>query len=171
MKGLLGSFHLQLSDLVRSTEIPGVQIAGNDIDFDTQKLLPAPHIRGQITSIRVAVPDIEIIYGNTINDEATLSQWHNFFRLDGGTLDFGKLTMRNTDLTMIDAEDEPWFDLDLVHYQAQLVNGYIRMTPQAGLEIFMPGSNVKAPGISKNVTLPWLKDRNRALPPDVPLKR
>jgi hypothetical protein len=41
-------------------------------------------------------------------------------------LDFGKLTMRHVDLTMIDASQDPWFDLDLVNYQAQLVNGYTR---------------------------------------------
>ena len=39
---------------------------------------------------------------------------------------------------MIDASKDAWFDLDLVNYQAQVVNGYTRMTPQAGLEIFMP---------------------------------
>jgi hypothetical protein len=171
MKALLGSFHLELSDLVPSANMAGIQIAGNDIDFDTQVLLPPPHIRGQITSIRVATPDVEVVYGNTSTDAATLAQWHNFFRLRGGSIDFGKLTMRQADITMIDTVDEPWFNLDLVNYQTQLVNGYTRMTPQAGLEMFMPGSDVKAPGASKGVTLPWLKDRNRALPPGVPVKK
>jgi hypothetical protein len=177
MKGLLGSFHVQLSDLVPSVDMAGVQISGNDIDFDTQKLLPPPHIRGQITSVRVAAPDIEVIYGNSPNDEAALSQWHNFLRLRGGTLDFGKLTMHHVDLTMIDASDDPWFDLDLVNYQAQLVSGYSRMTPQAGLEIFMPDISVdeaKAQAQKKNtqaISLEWLKNRKQSLPPDIPVKR
>ena len=63
----------------------------------------------------------------------------------GGTLDFGKLTMHHVDLTMIDASQDPWFDLDLVNYQAQLVNGYTRMTAQAGLEIFMPDLDEQTP--------------------------
>jgi hypothetical protein len=88
--------------------------------------------------VRVSPRDIEVIYGNAGDDETRLAQWHNFLRLSGGTLDFGKLTMRHVDLTMIDASQDPWFDLDLVNYQAQLVNGYARMTAQAGLEIFMP---------------------------------
>jgi hypothetical protein len=171
LKGLLGGFHVDLSDLVPASNVPGVQIAGNDIIFDTQKLLPPPHIRGQLTSVRVAIPDLEIIYGNAGDDEMRLSQWHNFFRLSGGTLDFGKLTMRHVDLTMIDASQDPWFDLDLVNYQAQLVNGYTRMTAQAGLEIFMPDlDEMTLKKAHQATTLEWLKDRNRPVPADVPAK-
>lgn len=172
LKGLLGSFHIQLSDLVHATNVPGVRIVDNDIIFDTQKLLPPPHIRGQLTTVRVRPPDIEVIYGNAPNDEATLAKWHNFLRLSGGTLDFGKLTMHHADLTMIDASKDAWFDLDLVNYQAQLVNGYTRMTAQAGLEIYMPDLDELATKkkASQKVTLEWLKDRNLSLPPDVPVK-
>ncbi len=168
IKGLLGGFHLELSDLVHATNIPGIQVDGNDILFDTQKLLPPPHIRGQLTAIYVKPPDLEVIYGNAPNDDAQLAKWHNFLRLSGGTLDFGKLTMHHVDLTLIDATQDPWFDLDLVNYQAQIVRGYTRMTSQAGLEIFMPDVDEKATAKSvQSVTVEWLKDRNRSLPPDV----
>ena len=171
LKGLLGGFHVELSDLVHASTIPGVQIVDNDIIFDTQKLLPPPHIHGQLTSVRVGPPDIEVIYGNAGNDETSLARWHNFLRLSGGTLDFGKLTMHHVDLTMIDASQDPWFDLDLVNYQAQLVNGYTRMTAQAGLEIFMPDLDEQtAKKAGQSITLEWLKDRNRSLPLDVPVK-
>jgi hypothetical protein len=171
LKGLLGGFHVELSDLVHASNIPGVQIVENDIVFDTQKLLPPPHIRGALTSVRVRPPDIEVIYGNAGNDETRLAQWHNFLRLSGGTLDFGKLTMHHVDLTMIDASQDPWFDLDLVNYQAQLVNGYTRITAKAGLEIFMPDLDEQTPKkTSQGITLEWLKDRNRSLPLDVPVK-
>ena len=122
-------------------------------------------------AVRVAPPDIEVIYGNAPNDQAKLAQWHNFLKLTGGSLDFGKLTMRQVDLTMIDASQDPWFDLDLVNYQAQLVNGYTRMTAQAGLESFMPDLDRQAPKkTSQSITLEWLKNRNRSLPPDIPVK-
>ncbi|WP_348267552.1 hypothetical protein P8936_17630 [Edaphobacter paludis] len=172
LKSLLRSFHIELSDLVHATNMPGVQIADNDIFFDTQKLLPPPHIRGQLTKVRVRPPDIEVIYGNAPDDETRLAQWHNFLRLTGGTLDFGKLTMHDADLTMIDASKDAWFDLDLVNYQAQLINGYTRMTAQAGLEIYMPDldemTTKKKAG--QKVTIEWLKDRNRSVPSDVPVK-
>lgn len=171
LKGLLGVFHVSLADLVKPGGVQGVEVAGNDLLFDTEKLLPPPHIHGRITAVRVRVPDLELIYGDAGDNDARLSEWHNFLKLAGGTLDFGKLTMRHTDLTMIDASKDPWFDLDLVNYQAQLVNGYTRMTAQAGLEIFMPDLDEKTPKkAAQGVTLEWLKDRSRELPADVPVR-
>ncbi|MDW5264797.1 MULTISPECIES: hypothetical protein [Acidobacteriaceae] len=169
MKGLLGGLHLTVADLVHSPDIPGAQISGNDLIFDTTKLLPPPHIRGELTSVRIKSPDIEVIYGNSPNDESKLAQWHNFLRLTGGTVDFGKLTMHHADLTMIDATKAPWFDLDLVNYQEQLVQGICRMTPQAGLEIFMPEFDEKKG--NRKVTLEWLKNRNLSMPSDVPVQQ
>lgn len=169
MKGLLGGLHITVADLVHSPDIPGTQISGNDLIFDTTKLLPPPHIRGELTSVSVKSPDIEVIYGNSPNDETKLAQWHNFLRLTGGTLDFGKLTMHHADLTMIDATKAPWFDLDLVNYQQQLVNGICRMTPQAGLEIFMPEFDEKK--ANRKVTLEWLKNRNLPVPSDVTVQQ
>ena len=168
LKGLLGGFHIELADLAQVKDIPGIRVAGNDIFFDTRRLLPPPHIHGLITAVHVRPPDVEIVYGAAPQDENQLAQWHNFLRLQGGTLDFGKLTMRNVDLTMIDASKDAWFDLDLVNYQAQLVHGYTRMTAQAGLEIYMPDLDEQAPKrMSQSVTLEWLKNRNASLPPDV----
>jgi hypothetical protein len=172
LKRLLGGLHVQLDDLVHTSDMPGITIAGNDIFFDTQKLLPPPHIHGRLTSVRVLVPDIEVVYGGANVDETRLAQWHNFLKLSGGTIDFGKLTMHNVDLIMIDASTDPWFDLDLVNYQAQLVNGYTRMTPQAGLEIFMPDLDEQAAHNKANKTIgkEWLKNRNQTLPSDIPVR-
>jgi hypothetical protein len=171
VKGLLGTFDVKLSDLVPSTNVPGVTISGNDIVFDTEKLLPPPHIRGHLTTVRVKFPDIEVIYGNAPNDSTQLAQWHNFLRFRNGALNFGKLTMHHADLTMIDAANEPWFDLDLVNYQNQLVNGDTRMTAQAGLEIYMPSLKNQPPKkAGQSVSLEWLKNRNSSLPADVAKK-
>jgi hypothetical protein len=159
---------VKLSDLVGSTNVAGVTLSGNDIIFDTEKLLPPPHIRGQLTTVQVRFPDVEVIYGNAPNDPTQLAQWHNFLRFRNGALNFGKITMHHADLTMIDAANEPWFDLDLVNYQDQLVNGDTRMTAQAGLEIYMPSLKGQSPRhAAQSVTLEWLKNRNTSLPPDV----
>lgn len=170
MKAILRNMDVKLQDLVKSTNVPGVQVSDNDIVFDTEKLLPPPHIHGPLTTVRVRVPDIEVIYGNAPVDPS-LGQWHNFIRFRNGALDFGKLTMHHVDLTMIDAANEPWFDLDLVNYQSQLVSGTTRMTAQAGLEIYMPSLKdqaIRQP--NRSVTLEWLRNRNTSLPPDVAAK-
>lgn len=138
---LLGGLHVEIDDIAGKVKIPGVQVSENDIFLNTTQLLPPPHILGQLTNVFVAAPDLVLIYGNGNRDEARIAPWHNFLRFEGGTLDFGKLSMHPVDLTLIDASNDAWFNLDLVNYQAQLVNGHSRMTPQQGLEIFMPDLN------------------------------
>jgi hypothetical protein len=172
VKGLLGDFHVSVADLMGKTSVAGIEASQNDLYFDTQKLLPAPHIHGTLTRVRVMNPDIEVMYGDAQDDVVRTEQWHNFLALKGGTLDFGKLTMHNVDLIMIDASKDAWFDLDLVNYQAQLVNGYTRMTPQAGLEIFMPDLDELPPQHApQSISKEWLKNRNLPPPPDVPIKK
>ncbi len=167
-KAILGGFHVNLADLFQKHEIPGVEVNGNDILFDTQKLLPPPHFRGQLSSVRIVNPDLEEIYGNAQSDVERVEQWRNFLRLRDGTIDFGKLTMKHVDLIMIDVSKDAWFDLDLNNYQAQLVNGYTRMTPQAGLQIFMPDRReLPQTKETQNISIEWFKNRNAPPPASV----
>jgi hypothetical protein len=164
-KALLGDMNVHLSDFFRSQQIPGIEVTGNDIYFDTQTLLPPPHIRGSLTSVTIDNPDLQAVYGDAREDLQRTEQWRNFLRLSGGVVDFGKLTMNQVDLIMIDISQDAWFDLDLSRYQQQLVNGYTRMTPQAGLQIFMPDlASIPANKTNQDISIQWMKDRN-ILPP------
>jgi hypothetical protein len=172
LKGLFGGLHVSVSDLFQPRGIAGVQVSGNDMFFDTLQLLPPPHIRGQLTKARIVSPDIEEVYGNAEEAVTRVEQWRNFLRLSDGTIDFGKLTMHHVDITMVDLSNDAWFDLDLNNYQNQLVNGYTRMTPEAGLQIFMPDLDTlpQHKGAAQNISLEWLKHRNLPPPPDVAAK-
>jgi hypothetical protein len=163
VKALMGGLKVEIKDVVGSTPAAGIEVKDNDIYLDTTKLLPPPHIRGQISGIAIKRPDVAVTYGSTdLDDEAQLAQWHNFLRLRGGSVAFGKLTMQKADLTLIDASDDTWFDLDLANYQAQMVKGYSRMTPEKGVEMFMPDVGKGMPPGS--VSLDPLKDRSKPLP-------
>jgi hypothetical protein len=154
---------VEVSDIVGSRPAPGVEITGNDLYLNTTELLPPPHIRGQISSIAFKAPDLAVTYGDTdLDDEKELAQWHNFLRLRGGTVGFGKLTMHQADLTLIDASDDAWFDLDLANYRQQLVKGFSRMTPDGGLEMFLPDVGKGMPPGA--VSLDTLRDRRKPLP-------
>jgi hypothetical protein len=167
-KWLLNTVHVSVGDLVGSNKIPGLEVSGNDLLFNTAALLPPPHIRGHLTAVHIVNPDLEEVYGNAQADVARVEQWRNFLRLKGGSLDFGKLTMHDVDLTMIDISNDAWFDLDLAHYQDQLVNGYTHMTPQAGLQIFMPDlRNLPTNANTKAIGLEWMKNRYAPVPRNV----
>jgi hypothetical protein len=167
-KKLLAGLNVTAASLFPSTDIPGVEVKDNDIYLDTGSAAPAPHIRGQLTSVRIINPDFQQIYGNAQEDVTRVEQWRNFMHLQGGTIDFGKLTMRHVDLMMVDLSKNAWFDLDLTNYQDQLVHGYTRMTPEAGLQIFMP-SLEEIPADKKNhkISMEWMKHRNMPPPADV----
>ena len=167
-KGLLGGLHITVSDLFHSPDIDGLQVTGNDIYLDPLKLLPPPHIRGHLTAVRVVNPDLEEIYGDAQTEAERVEQWRNFLSLKGGSIDFGRLIMDPVDLIMIDTSNDAWFDLDLAHYQKQLVHGYTRMTPTAALQIFMPDlQNVPQDPANQDISIEWMRNRNVAPPKDV----
>ena len=59
----------------------------------------------------------------------------------GGTLRFGKLTMADADMLILDDDPSDRFDFSLPRYFAQLVAGVHRTTPADGLIVRMPDRN------------------------------
>lgn len=173
LHGLLSGLHLKLSDVFQS-HAPGIRVAGNTILFNADILPPAPHLRGRITAVHLVHDNrglaIEAIYGGAHDDPTNEQRWRDFLQLTGGTLSFGKLSMQHVDLILIDeASKDPWFDLDLAHYQTQLVHGIIRVTPQAGMQIYMPSlGQLPNAEPSATITQEWLKDRDMTAPASVP---
>lgn len=170
-KSMLGGLHITLSDFMKSGQVKGMEVEGNDFYFDPQALLPPPHIRGTITRLSVGDPDLAVTYGDASKDMHQVEQWRNFLHLQHGSLAFGKLIMRDVDLMMIDISRDDWFDLDLANYQAQLVSGYTRITPQAGLQIFMPDLADVKKTVTKVTDIEWYKNRNLAPPSEVVPKK
>ena len=166
-KFVLGMVHVSVSDLFNSKNIEGLEVRENDMYFDTQKLLPPPHIRGHLTKVRVVNPDLEEVFGEAQDKVESVEEWRNFLRLKGGTIDFGKLTMHGVDIIMIDISKDLWFNLDLTHYHDQLINGFTRVTPDSGLQIFMPDLRTIPPSqLKHNTSIEWFKNRNIPPPPE-----
>src|SRR5207237_2525516 len=62
----------------------------------------------------------------------------NYLYYHGGTLRFGKLTMTNADVKIVDANPKDPFDFSIDHYNQQLVAGYSKNTPRYGLVAHVP---------------------------------
>ncbi len=169
VKGLLKTLHVDPADLVGANKAKGLQVNGNEIYLDVKELLPPPHNIGKVTQARIGNEgDLVLEYGSAKEDAIKVKEWHNFFRLRGGTIDFGALTMHGTDLFLIDTSDDDWFEFDLARYEEQLVNGYAHITATSGLQIFMPNiSKIPRTKANERISLEWIKNRSEPAPAEV----
>jgi hypothetical protein len=138
---LLHLFGLNAQSLVHLDPGRGVTISGDDIDLDLTKVLPPPHIVGRLTRVEVDGDRLHQLIG-TAETGTTLapkdSNARNYVYFSGAVLRFGKLTMSDTDLQLIDANPADPFDFFPARYQAQLIAGYSKNTTNGGLRTYMP---------------------------------
>ena len=64
---------------------------------------------------------------------------HIYWR--GGQLSFGKLTMTDTDLELVDLDGDDPLDFSVANWNAQLVAGYSKTLGNRGLRAFVPDYN------------------------------
>ena len=140
---LLDLFGLKLDDVVSMKASRGVEVQDDDVFVDVGKAIPPPELRGRLVSV-------EIVNGKlrqrlTSTDGTTAAALRparagvtNYVFFSGSTIRFGKLTMADADLRLIDADQRDPFDFFPDQYVEQLVAGYSKNTRIGGLETFMP---------------------------------
>jgi hypothetical protein len=138
-QGLMKLFGIELDDLIKSNQAHGIEIRDNDLFLSAEHLLPAPPIKGRLTAARVDGDRIVEVFGTDRGGDTPGAG--NYMRYRGGTLRFGKLTMTNADMDLIDADPRDPFDFSQPEYVKQLVAGYSKNTPSGGLRVFMPDYN------------------------------
>ena len=140
-KGILDFFGLELERLVKLKQTPGVKIVGDDLFLDPERLLPPPQIRGRLTKAWIENGVVVQQFGSA-DKHPTLAPPNpnvkNYMYYRGGNLKFGKLTMEDTDLLLVDANQRNPFDFSPAEYNRQLVAGYSKNTPAHGLVVYMP---------------------------------
>jgi hypothetical protein len=142
-KGLLELFGLKLDDVVDIKKRRGVEVQDNDIVLAAGQILPPPEIAGKLTRVVVQGNRLMQVFdepGQPRPARLTLPSpgARNYVYFGGGTITFGKLTMRDADLQLIDADPSDPFDFFPARYNAQLVAGYSKNTPAKGLKTYMP---------------------------------
>lgn len=144
--GLMKFFGLSLEELAKVAPGRGIRIEGNDFLLDPTAVLPPPRVRGRVTAVAVKNGRIYQVFGDPARaDSGRLtrpdSTVKNYMYFRGGTLRFGKLTMADADMFIVDDDPSDWFGFSLPRYFAQLVAGYHRTTPSDGLIVHMPDRN------------------------------
>jgi hypothetical protein len=139
---LLKVLRLQTDDLIRVDAGHGIGVEGNDLLLDVSRLLPPPGFQGTLTSVRVERGRLVQVFGSgearAISPAATAKN-HIYWR--GGQLAFGKLTMTDTDLELVDEDPRDAFDFSVDRWNEQLVAGYSKTMANRGLRAHMPDYN------------------------------
>jgi hypothetical protein len=143
VKGLLDLFGLKVDDLMKMPPGSGMKADGDDLLMDTTAMLPPPRTEGRVQHVAIAGNRLTLHMAGPAAPPARpatlpLPSARNYLYFYGGTIRFGKLTMTQADMQLIDADPRDPFDFSPPHYEAQLVAGYSRNTPRKGLQVFMP---------------------------------
>ena len=133
-KGLMDALGLKMDKLVKGTDPRGVDVAGDDIIMDLDRLLPPPRVRAHVTGVRMEGSRVDMTFGPATPADAPKELTPpvadtNYMYLRGGTVSFAKLTMVNSDMEFVDAHPEDALDFSLSHYYEQLVAGSVKNTP------------------------------------------
>ena len=139
MKPLMKIFNIEMDDLLKVKPGRGVVVRDNDLILDPSLLLPAPSMRGAITNARIEGDAIVQTFGTgAVRHLSPPPISKNYIYWRGSSLAFGKLTMTETDLELIDQDPKDPFDFNVEHWNDQLVAGYSKTTSARGLKAHMP---------------------------------
>jgi hypothetical protein len=141
-QGLLEFFGLKLDDVMNVKARRGIEIQENDIIIAAGQVLPPPEIAGRLTRVAVEGDRLVQVFDDGSGAPPNLTKpsatARNYIYFRGGEIRFGKLTMHDADLQLIDSDPKDAFDFYPSRYNAQLVAGYSKNTPQKGLRTYMP---------------------------------
>jgi hypothetical protein len=146
VKGLMDMLGLDTEKLLNTNKVEGVSVDKDDLILDPEKILPPPQLQGRLTNLKIENGKIHLTFGaeNGKAAPATVAEScgaRNYLHFKGGSIRFGKLTMSDTDLELMDVTPADSFDFAIDHYNEQLVAGYAKVTPSGGLCVHMPDYN------------------------------
>jgi hypothetical protein len=146
VKGLMDLLGVETADVLSTKKVEGVTLDKDDLILDPGKILPPPELTGHLVNVDVENQAIVLEFKSPDQSgkQATVTSscgGRNFLAFKGGSVRFGKLTMSDTDLELIDSDPADSFDFAIDHYNDQLVAGYSKMTPKGGLCVHMPDYN------------------------------
>ena len=135
VKGMMDKLGIDLASFVSTSKIPGMVTDKNDVLLDLGVLLPPPHIRGKVSAVLIGDNSIVTIFGDEARPGPATDPM-SYMSFQGNPVRLGKLTMENTDLTVLNLDSDAPIDWSQDHYRDQLVAGYSKLTPSFGLRAY-----------------------------------
>jgi hypothetical protein len=106
-----GTLHIQVDDLLDPRHARGVSVSGNNMLLDPRFLFPPPYKEGRLTEVAIQGDAIVQTFGTPPADAVDTTRGRNYVHIAGGSIRFERLEMRDSDLTIVDRDGGPWFDL------------------------------------------------------------
>ena len=143
VNGLMDMLGLDTATMLNTKKVEGVSVDKDDLILDPGKILPPPELSGHLASVGIENNEIALVFkpaeGSAKQEFLTSTcGGRNYLLFKGGSIRFGKLTMSDADLELIDSDPADSFDFSIDHYQDQLVAGYSKMTRKGGLCVHIP---------------------------------
>jgi hypothetical protein len=146
VKGLMDLLGLDTEKVLDTKKVEGVSVDKDDLILDPTKILPPPQMEGHLTDLKITNGEIHLTFAPESDKAGAVPVKEscgakNYLHFRGGTVRFGRLTMSDTDLELLDSTPADPFDFAIDHYNQQLIAGYSKMTPSGGLCVHMPDYN------------------------------
>ncbi|MEO5989036.1 MAG: hypothetical protein ABIU54_06400 [Candidatus Eisenbacteria bacterium] len=128
---------LHLDRLIALPPNKSLWVDGNQIMVKPFGLFPPPRINGRIGSITVGASEISIGFaGDPIT--APKSSARNYVYMRGGTSQFGRFRMVDTDILILDKEPKDPFVFSLRYYAQMLPRSIITLPDAQSAQLTMP---------------------------------
>jgi hypothetical protein len=140
VKGIMNLFGVEIADLIKNGKLPGVEARGDDLVLHPSLVFPAPHLEGSVTGTRIEGNTIVLTFGDK-NRAVKARQTGNYMSFRGNRLRFGKLTMTDVDMILIDMDPADPFDFFMDRYKDQIAAGYSKISSSSALRIYVRDFN------------------------------
>jgi len=132
-KSLLDALGLTLAK-VAQPDRPGVfRIVGDTMFVPVASMFPPPKLLGRLRSFQVTPQALVAVVEGGVTQPPPPQRSACFILFRGGRVHFAKLTMTDTDLTMLPKRPAQTLGFSPTNYYRQLVAGYTLSTPDFGL--------------------------------------
>jgi hypothetical protein len=135
VKGFMNLFGIDLAKVLGTSKIDGLDVDKDDLILDMSRLLPPPRIQGKVTAVRIENNQVVTIFGT--GETTPPLEKDNYMAFRGSQIRFGKITMDDADITVIDLDPGDPLDWFQDHYKDQLLAGYTKITPTLGLRAYV----------------------------------
>ncbi len=150
VKKLMDLFDIEMDEMIKVRPERGLSVKDDDLFLDPQKLLPPPRVRGRVGKAalepdHIVLSFVPVAGGSAGHLRPSMPEAANYMFFRHGRLRFGKLTMDDTDLQIVDGDQDDPFRFFLSQYARQLVAGYSKTMPDKGLVAVMPDYDEVSP--------------------------